>query len=388
MVLIIFLSILSLDHFACKMSLLTNFLYIKYHYNFFPLCILVPHSVEEILFVVVAWCRRINNLHNSKYTFQIVRIIFIEWKLPTNLSLLIALIITLFLYSVTITRCFTYKPFSFKIRSSSKHLRFDDDYNHDESWGRFTKSFRLMELYHENEMWVSFSKSPNGFLIHQGIYKKFVISTNILCCLMLVYKKGMSHGCSHPKGFLIHQGLYRKSVMSTALLAVAENSWVSSSKRNPHPWRPTLEVSNANSVSCCCCCFCRCFKKRKITRGCSRSCKQASPYATEDRESLPILLVPVYYPLLMALLFLIFFCKSDFCFLIVNCNSERFAKFQVSQWQWNSWDWVVMFCVSFFLFPMFQWHDTKLNPPFFFVSSENILGFAAADQTFDLGALY
>ncbi len=83
-----------------------------------------------------------------------------------------------------------------------------------------------------------------------------------------------------------------------------------------------------------------------------------------------------------------FFCKSDFCFLIVNCNSERFAKFQVSQWQWNSWDWVVMFCVSFFLFPMFQWHDTKLNPPFVFVSSDNILGFAAADQTFDLGALY
>lgn len=174
--------------------------------------------------------------------------------------------------------------------------------------------------------------------------------------------KRMIHGCPHPKGFLIHQGLYRKSAMSTALLAVAENSWVSSSKRNPHPWRPTLQVSNANSDSCCCCCFCRCFKKRKITRGCSRSRTQASPYATEDRESLLLLLVPVYYPLLMPLLFLIFFCKSDFCILIVNCNSKRFAKFQVSQLQWNSWDWVVMFCVSFFLFPMFQWHDTKLNP--------------------------
>jgi hypothetical protein len=31
----------------------------------------------------------------------------------------------------------------------------------------------------------------------------------------------MSHGCPHPKGLFIHQGLYRKSVMSTALLAVA-----------------------------------------------------------------------------------------------------------------------------------------------------------------------
>jgi hypothetical protein len=26
-----------------------------------------------------------------------------------------------------------------------------------------------------------------------------------------------------------------------------------------------------------------------------------------------------------------FFRKSDFCILILNCNSERFAKFQVSQ---------------------------------------------------------
>ncbi len=107
------LSILFLDHFACKMGLIISLLYIKYYYIFFPNYILVLHSVEEILFVYVAWCRRINNLHNSKYTFQIVRVISIEWKLRTNLSLLIALIITLFLYSVTITRCFTYKPFSY-----------------------------------------------------------------------------------------------------------------------------------------------------------------------------------------------------------------------------------------------------------------------------------
>jgi hypothetical protein len=78
-----------------------------------------------------------------------------------------------------------------------------------------------MELYHENEMWVFLSTNSKRFLIHQGIYKKFVMSTKVSCYLLLVYTKRMSHGCPHPKGLFIHQGLYRKSVMSTALLAVA-----------------------------------------------------------------------------------------------------------------------------------------------------------------------
>ncbi len=200
--------------------------------------------------------------------------------------------------------------------------------------------------------------------------------------------KRMIHGCPHPIGFLIHQGLYRKSVMSTALLAVAENSWVSSSKRNPHPWRLTLEVSNANSVSCCCCCFCRCFKKRKITRGCSRSRKQASPYATEDRESLLLLLVPVFYPLLMPLLFLILFLQIRFLYFDRKLHLWTFCKipgFAVAVKFMRLSCHVLCFVFSISHVSV-TWY--QIESPFFFVSSENILGFAAADQTFDLGALY
>jgi len=49
------------------------------------------------------WCRNNNNLHNLIGTFQLLKITSIKWKVPTNMSLFIILIVaTLSFYDVII----------------------------------------------------------------------------------------------------------------------------------------------------------------------------------------------------------------------------------------------------------------------------------------------
>lgn len=116
--------------------------------------------------------------------------------------------------------------------------------------------------------------------------------------------------------------------MSTALLAVAENSWVSSSKRSPHPWRPTLEVSNANSVSC----FCRwlllpLLQETQDYKRVQQVAQASKLHHTQPKtESLLLLLVPVYYPLLMSLLFLNFFLQIQFLYFDLKLRLWMFCK--------------------------------------------------------------
>jgi len=134
-------------------------------------------------------------------------------------------------------------------------------------------------------------------------------------------------------------------------------------------------------------CFCRCFKKRKITRGCSRSRKQASPYATEDREFavtactgiLPLPYVSSLLECFLQIQFLYFDLKLR---LWMFCKIPGFAV-AVKFMRLSCHVLCFVFSISHVSVTWYQ-----IESLFFVVSSENILGFAAADQTFDLGALY
>lgn len=177
--------------------------------------------------------------------------------------------------------------------------------------------------------------------------------------------------------------------MSTALLAVAENSWVSSSKRSSHPWRPTLEVSNANSVSC----FCRWLLLPLLqeTQDYKRvqQVAQASFTIRNRRQRVCCYCLYRYItPCLCLFSSWIFFLQIQFLYFDLKLRLWMFCKipgFAVAVKFMRLSCHVLCFVFSISHVSV-TWY--QIESLFLVVSSENILGFAAADQTFDLGALY